>query len=305
MSKQPTLLVLAAGMGSRYGGLKQLDPMGPNGETILDYSVHDAVKAGFQRIVFVIRRDIEQAFRETVGKRYEDNIEIAYAFQELNDLPAGHSLPEGRTKPWGTGHAILAARDIITGPFAVINADDFYGAHAYQVIADYFQKCERESLPVLSMVSYSLENTLSRHGSVNRGLCKVDQDLLQSVEEVEEIDRDQQGIITGKSSSGELIKIDGASPVSMNFWGFSDQVFNSLGNHFEQFLAEQGSAMKSEYYIPAFVDEIISKDSAKCDVLKTSSNWFGVTYPGDKPFVQEFINQLIAEGVYSTPLNSD
>jgi hypothetical protein len=305
MSKSPTLLVLAAGMGSRYGGLKQLDPMGPHGETILDYSVYDAIQAGFQRIVFVIRKDIELAFRETVGKRYEGRIEISYAFQELSDLPGGYTVPDGRTKPWGTGHAILAARDIVKGSFAVINADDFYGADAYKVIAEYFKKCSTDSIPALSMVSYSLENTLSHHGSVNRGLCKVEGQFLKSVEEIIDIDRDREGTILGENGAGMEVRLDGGSPVSMNFWGFSDEIFDRLGTHFKHFLKYDCHGLTAEFYIPAFVDRIISREAAECEVLKTSANWFGVTYPGDKPFVQQHVAKLIEDGVYPTPLLGD
>lgn len=302
MANQPTLLVLAAGMGSRYGGLKQLDPMGPNGETILDYSVYDAMRAGFRRIVFVIRKDIEAAFRETVGKRYDEHIDIAYAFQELADLPGGFDVPEGRSKPWGTGHAILAARNMVKGAFAVINADDFYGADAYKVLANYFNSCADQSKPVLSLVSYSLRNTLSQHGTVNRGLCRVENGLLQSVQEIINISQSEEGIISGIGSTGDTIRMNGTEPVSMNFWGFSDQIFQSLGSHFQKFLEEFGDEMKSEFYIPAFVDRIISEESAACDVLSTSSNWFGVTYPADKPYVQQQISNLIAKVDYPTPL---
>lgn len=299
MPEEPTLLVLAAGMGSRYGGLKQLDPMGPHKETILDYSVHDAIQAGFKRIVFVIRRDIETAFKETIGKRYSSRIEIDYAFQELTDLPDGYTVPDGRTKPWGTGHAVWAARHAVTGPFAVINADDFYSADAYRVIADYFDKRRNH----LCMVSYALENTLSRHGSVNRGLCQVDQKHLVSVEEIIDIERDREGVILGENGEGKEVQLDPNSPVSMNFWGFSSEVFDTLGEHFQDFLKYNGRGLTTEFYIPAFVDDLISKEAAVCDVLQTSASWFGVTYPGDKPYVQRHIARLIDDGVYPSPLD--
>ncbi len=305
MSKEPTLLVLAAGMGSRYGGLKQLDPMGPNRETILDYSVHDAIQAGFQRIVFVIRRDIETAFKETIGKRYTNRIELDYAFQDLTDLPQGYSVPEGRKKPWGTGHAVWAARKVVQGPFAVINADDFYGADAYRVMSGYFEYSGKSGMAPLCMVSYALENTLSHHGTVNRGLCQVDKAHLRTVEEIIDIDRDREGSILGEDSQGKEVQLAPDSPVSMNFWGFSSEIFDKFGEYFQNFLKYNGHGLTSEFYIPAFIDDIISKEGAVCEVLKTSSNWFGVTYPGDKPFVQEHLAKLIKAGVYPTPLLVD
>ncbi|MEX0322051.1 MAG: NDP-sugar synthase [Puniceicoccaceae bacterium] len=304
MPEEPTLLVLAAGMGSRYGGLKQLDPMGPHKETILDYSVHDAIQAGFKRIVFVIRRDIETAFKETIGKRYSKRIEIDYAFQELTDLPEGYTVPDSRTKPWGTGHAVWAARHAVSGPFAVINADDFYSADAYRVIADYFDQSSKSGTDPLCMVSYALENTLSRHGSVNRGLCQVDKKHLVSVEEIIDIERDREGVILGENGEGREVQLKPDSPVSMNFWGFSSEVFDTLGKHFQDFLKYNGRGLTTEFYIPAFVDDLISKESAVCDVLQTSARWFGVTYPGDKPYVQQHIARLIEDGVYPSPLDA-
>lgn len=303
MDNNPTLLVLAAGMGSRYGGLKQLEPMGPHGETLLDYSVHDALRAGFGKVVFVIRRDIEDPFRKTVGKRYQDRIEIDYAFQDLHDLPGDHTLPEGRSKPWGTAHAILAARDVVTGDFAVINADDFYGADAYAVIAEYFRTCTAGNRAPLCMVGYSLDRTLSNHGSVNRGLCTGSNGLLQSVEEIIDIERDREGTILGTDNNGREIRLQPEAPVSMNFWGFSKQIFNPLERHFINFLKHHGGALSREFYIPTFVDDMIAHEGVNCDLLQTSASWFGVTYPGDKPFVQEHLQALIDTGVYASPLN--
>ena len=302
MDERPTLLVLAAGMGSRYGGLKQLEPMGPHGETLLDYSVFDALKAGFGKVIFVIRRDIEVPFRETVGKRYESLVQIDYAFQDLDDLPAGYTNPDGREKPWGTGHAILSAREKVEGDFAVINADDFYGADAYEVIAAYFKECARNQVAPLSMVGYSLERTLSDHGSVNRGLCKASGGLLQSVEEITDIERDREGTILGTNSNGREVQLDPAAPVSMNFWGFSSQIFNPLERHFCQFLKYNSHALSAEFYIPTFIDDMILKEGANCDLLNTSAAWFGVTYPGDRPFVQEHIRELVDSGNYPSPL---
>jgi hypothetical protein len=304
MEDQPTLLVLAAGMGTRYGGLKQLEPMGPHGETILDYSVFDAIRAGFGKVVFVIRRDIELPFRNSVGKRYQAHIDIDYAFQDLEDLPGDHSVPEGRTKPWGTAQAILSARTVVTGNFAVINADDFYGADAYKVIGTYFHDCTRRGQAPLCMVGYSLDHTLSNHGSVNRGLCRQDGNLLQSVEEVIDVERDREGTILGTARNGKEEKLDPEALVSMNFWGFSDQVFNPLNRHFQDFLKYHSHALTEEFYIPSFVDDLINKEAAHCDLLQTSATWFGVTYPGDKPFVQKHLADLTAAGEYPSPLQA-
>ncbi|NDV63001.1 NTP transferase domain-containing protein [Puniceicoccales bacterium CK1056] len=304
MSNAPTLLVLAAGMGSRYGGLKQLDPMGPNNETVLDYSVHDAMRAGFGKVVFVIRRDIEEAFRESIGKRYEKQVEIGYAFQELDDLPAGFLVPEGRTKPWGTAHALRAARDQVIGPFAVINADDFYGADAYRVLADYFSSNKGSGKLPMCMVGYPLVNTLSEHGSVNRGICESRDDQLLSVREVTGIARKENAIITGEEADGKPVELDPKSLVSMNFWGFTAEIFDPLESAFSAFLETYGEEPKSEFYIPAFIDELIRTGKTSCDLLQTSASWFGVTYPGDKPIVQQRLRELIADDVYPSPLMS-
>lgn len=302
MEQKPTLLVLAAGMGSRYGGLKQLDPMGPHGETVLDYSVHDALRAGFGKVVFVIRRDIEEPFRKTIGKRYEHQAELDYVFQDLNDLPEGHTVPEGRHKPWGTAHALRAARHSVTGPFAVINADDFYGADAYRVMAEYFAGCAASNQAPLAMVGYPLSHTLSEHGAVNRGICRSDNGKLQSVEEVTDIQMDRTGTVLGSNRKGEEIRLDPESLVSMNFWGFSDLLFQPLERHFSNFLKYEAHVLNAEFYIPSFVDDMIARENAVCDLLQTSANWFGVTYPGDKPFVQQHLRELIEQGVYPSPL---
>lgn len=303
MDDQLTLLVLAAGMGSRYGGLKQLEPMGPNGETLLDYSVHDALRAGFNKVVFVIRRDIEEPFRRTIGRRYEKLVEIDYVFQELEDLPDGHVLPEGRRKPWGTGQAILAARNVINGCFAVINADDFYGADAYAVISRHFKDCIGKGTTPLCMVGYPLDHTLSPHGSVNRGLCVVSGGHLRSVEEIIDIERDRQGTILGTNKFGKEVVLEPSALVSMNFWGFSAKIFPDLQRHFARFLQGHSDSLTGEFYIPTFVDDLIAREGAKCDILETSASWFGVTYPGDRPFVQQRITALIESGTYPSPLH--
>lgn len=302
---KPTLLVLAAGMGSRYGGLKQMDPMGPNGETVLDYSVFDAIRAGFGKVVFVIREDFAEAFREGVGARFADRIEVDYAFQKLDDLPDGFAIPDGREKPWGTAHAVRAARHVIDGPFAVVNADDFYGADAYQVIARWFESLgESAGKSHYSMVGYPLRNTLSDHGAVNRGICQTgERALLADVEEVVEIARGDDGVVRGTRLDGSTTEVSDASPVSMNFWGFTRGFFDQIEEHFTEFLREKGGEMKSECYIPTVVDDLIRKDVADCVVLETSANWFGVTYPDDKPHVVESIAQLVEDGTYPSPLS--
>ena len=299
-----TLLILAAGMGSRYGGLKQMDPMGPNSETVLDYSVYDAIRAGFDRVVFIIREDFAEAFKEGIGSRFQDKIKVDYAFQKLDDLPEGFSLPEGRVKPWGTNHAIRAARDIITGPFAVINADDFYGADAYQKLAQYFREAETSDNEQshYAMVGYHIANTLSDHGDVNRGICTDDAGYLKNVEEVTEIKREENGEIWGNGMDGEKRQVPEKAIVSMNFWGFTPKFFGQLEDHFVNFMKERGTEMKSESYIPSLVDELIREGTADCKVLETTSSWFGVTYPDDKEIVVESIQNLVNEGVYPSPL---
>jgi hypothetical protein len=301
---KPTLLVLAAGMGSRYGGLKQMDPMGPNGETVLDYSVYDAIRAGFGKVVFIIREDFADAFRSSVGARFAGKIEVDYAFQKLEDLPEGFSVPEGRTKPWGTAHAVRAARHVVDGPFAVINADDFYGADAYQSIARWFGgSAEEAGKDHYSMVGYPLKNTLSEHGSVNRGICQTDAGgLLTDVEEVVDIARDEDGIVRGTALDGSRREIADICPVSMNFWGFTRSFFDQIEEHFTTFLTEKGGEQKSECYIPTVVDDLIRHEKADCRVLDTTSSWFGVTYPEDKPHVVASIAKLVEKGEYPSPL---
>ncbi len=299
---QLTLLILAAGMGSRYGGLKQLDPMGPNGETVLDYSVYDAIRAGFDKVVFVIRREFEESFKSAVGTKFEHKIEVKYAFQELEDLPRGYTVPEGRQKPWGTAHAVRAARDVIDTPFAVINADDFYGQDAYVQIARYFsEKAEVDELQ-LCMVGYPLKNTLSEHGSVNRGVCRVKKGTLTSVEEHLEIHSNSSGRISALTSDEAPVELSSKSLVSMNFWGFTPALFSEIESSFTEFLEAHGQEMKSECYLPDIINTLIHSGKSKCEVIETSSTWFGVTYPDDKPFVQSSIADLVKKGLYPVKL---
>ena len=300
MSDSPTLLVLAAGMGSRYGGLKQMDPMGPNGETILDYSVFDAIRAGFGKVVFVIREDFESAFRESIGARFSDRMEVEYAFQRLDDLPDGFSVPAGRTKPWGTAHAVRAAREVVKGSFAVVNADDFYGRDAYARAAGFLRQADESARYCL--VGYYLSNTLSDHGGVNRGITSHEEGLLQEVEEILDISQGQGGLITGQTISGEARELDAEMLVSMNFWAFTPCFFEQIEEHFTRFLREAGDQPKSECYIPTVVDDLIARKKAACEVLATSGSWFGVTYPDDKPFVVEMVRQLVETGEYPQSL---
>ncbi|RKX78800.1 MAG: nucleotidyltransferase [Spirochaetes bacterium] len=297
---EPTLVIMAAGMGSRYGGIKQIDPMGPNGEIILDYSVKDAVKAGFGRVVFIIRNDIEKAFRESIGKRFKGIIDVDYAFQELNDLPSGYSVPEGRGKPWGTGHAVLACRKMVKEPFIVINADDFYGEEAFREGARGLKNMNSEVLEGF-LVGYRLANTLSPHGYVTRGVCETDDDALSCVTERFKIGRNDNGVVEYQDE-GKNIPISGEELASMNFWGFSPALFPVLESRFAEFLKESGSGLKTEYLIPSEIDALISEGKMSVKVLKTDAVWFGVTFPEDKPAVKATLSSLNKRGVYNSPL---
>ncbi len=295
---KPTLLVLAAGMGSRYGGLKQIDPVGPTGETIIDYSIYDALRAGFGRLVFVIRKDIEAQFREFVGARFEKRIAVEYVFQELDKLPQGSSVPPGRAKPWGTTHAILMAADTVREPFAAINADDFYGPQSYRLLAQHLQSGGAED----AMVGFTLRNTLSDFGSVARGVCRVeDGDHLQSVVELTKIERDGDGA-KNTDGDGHITRLSGDEMVSMNFWGFAPGVFVKLRARFDEFLKNNGSNLQSECYIPSAVNELLGRGELRVKVLRTKDSWFGVTYREDRPRVIASIGKLIAGGLYPEKL---
>ena len=296
---KPTLLVLAAGMGSRYGGLKQLDPVGPSGETLLDYSVYDAIQEGFGTIVFVIRRDIESSFREIVGQRYAGKIQIEYVFQELDALPEGHSLAEGRSKPWGTGHAILCAKDTIKGPFGVINADDFYGRDAFAKLANFLtHRSSGNGKVEHAIIAYRLGNTLSEHGSVSRGICEEQPaGFLATVAEAEGIEPTATGARC-PLDNGEFREFSGEEAVSMNLWGFGSEIFTTLNAQFSAFLDARGTEEKSEFYIPTAVDTLIQSGEAQVRLIRTSSQWFGVTYRDDKPRVATKITELVRQGIY-------
>ena len=284
-----TLLIMAAGMGSRYGGLKQLDAIGPSGETIIDYSVYDAIKAGFTKVVFIIRKDFEQEFKSKITDKYEGQIQVEFAFQDLNDLPDEFTCPEGREKPWGTGHAILSARDIINEPFVAINGDDFYGRESFKVVADYYRKGANS----FSMVAFKLDKTLSSFGGVTRGLCTVNDEKLNTVIETADLQKTDYGV-----SSNRDIELDGSEPVSMNVWGFTPILFKYLEGKFVEFLSENGTEMKSEYLIPSVVNELIQSGQETVHVLRSGATWFGVTYKEDKPYVEGEIEKLVNKGEY-------
>lgn len=298
-SMKPTLMILAAGMGSRYGGLKQIDPVGPDGEVILDYSVFDARRAGFGKVVFVIRRDIEQAFREQVGGRFEDKIDVEYVFQELEDLPPGFQVPPERCKPWGTVHAMLAAREVVKEPFGVINADDFYGPGAFQLLADALSASDPNRLDLV-LVAYPLRNTVSEHGSVSRGMCEVKDRRLVSVTECHDIRPVASGIEVNRE--GTLEVVDGSQLVSMNTWGFTPRIFEEARQGFASFLQGNPDPAKGEYYIPTLVQQIMDADKGSVAVLPAKDSWLGVTYPEDKPMVQAGLKALAEQGVYPEPL---
>nr|MBD3621036.1 nucleotidyltransferase [Sunxiuqinia sp.] len=297
---KPTLLILAAGMGSRYGGLKQVEPVGPNGEAIIDYSIYDAIRAGFGKVVFVIRESFADAFREKFGPKLEGKIEVDYVYQELDNLPKEFSLPEGREKPWGTAHAILVTKDLINEPFCALNADDFYGFNAYKVMAEYLS--QSSDTTEYSMVGYKLHNTLSDYGSVSRGVCDVDENnLLQKIVETTKILKREDKIISVEPDGTEK-QLTGNESVSMNIWGFKPSIFNSLEEKFSAFLKNHINEPKSEIFIPSVVFDMIQEEKASVKVLEADSTWFCVTYKEDKPRVVAKINQLIDTGEYPEKL---
>jgi len=297
--EEPILVIMAAGIGSRYGGLKQLDAVGPSGEIIIDYSIYDAIRAGFSKVVFVIRRDIEAAFREKIGNRIQDRIETAYVFQELDQIPEGFSLPPGRTKPWGTGQAVLICREEIDRPFAVINSDDFYGASSFAGLADYLrQASDRDGVADYCMMGFTLKNTLSEFGTVSRGFCRVDREgYLEDIQERLKIRKTGEKVSYTENGS-DWIEEDPESIVSMNMWGFTPGIFSGLEKGFSTFLREKIEIPKSEYLLPEEVGMLVRNKKATVKVIPTAEKWFGVTYPEDKPLVQKAIGILVDEGVY-------
>ena len=298
---KPTLFVLAAGMGSRYGGLKQLDGLGPNGETIMDYSIFDAIRGGFGKLVFVIRKDFENDFRNKIISKYENHIPVELVFQSIDDLPAGFTCPEGRTKPWGTNHAVLMGKDVIKEPFAVINADDFYGRDSFAVLGAALSEMDGKKNDYC-MVGYRVGNTLSESGSVARGICGTNEGgYLTTVVERTEIMR-VNGPVCYKDEKGEWVAIEDNTPVSMNMWGFTPDYFKYSEDYFVEFLKENRENLKAEYYIPLMVNKLINDGTARVKVLDTTAKWFGVTYAADRQSVVDKIQALVDAGEYPAKL---
>ena len=292
---KPTLVILAAGMGSRYGGLKQLDEVGPNGEAIIDYSLYDAIRAGFGKVVFVIREDFADEFKARFAPQLEGKIEVAYVYQALDKIPSGYDIHPGRVKPWGTGHALLMAEPEVNSPMAVINADDFYGPQAYQEIASFLTSSTDEN--EYGMVGYQLDNTLSEFGSVSRGVCQTDSTgRLTEINERTKIQKEGDEIVYYEDE--KRFPLTGKEPVSMNFWGVKTSVFKYLNEGFREFLQEKGNKLKSEFFVPFLINDKIVDGTVSVKVLTCDSPWFGVTYKEDKPYVQGKLKKLIADKVY-------
>ena len=301
---KPTLLLLAAGMGSRYGGLKQLDGLGPNGETIMDYSIYDAIKAGFGKIVFVIRKDFEKDFKEKILSKYEGHIPAKLVFQSLDSLPEGFTVPEGREKPWGTNHAVMMAKDVIKEPFCVINCDDFYNRDSFMVLGKFLAELPENTKNTYAMVGFRVGNTLSENGTVARGVCSTDENgLLTTVVERTEIMR-VDGKVCYKDEQGRWVAIADNTPVSMNMWGFTPDYFEYSEAYFKEFLADEKNRtnLKAEFFIPLMVNKLVNDKTATVKVLDTTSKWFGVTYSADREGTVERIQSLVNEGVYPAKL---
>lgn len=301
---KPTLLLLAAGMGSRYGGLKQLDGLGPNGETIMDYSIYDAIQAGFGKIVFVIRKDFEEQFRTQVLSKYEGHIPTELVFQSIDNIPEGFSVPEGREKPWGTNHAVLMAKNVINEPFCVINCDDFYSRDCFKVIGNFLANLPEGAKNQYAMIGFRVGNTLSENGTVSRGICTTNAEKhLVDVVERTKIER-RNGKVQYIGDEGEWVVTDDNTPVSMNVWGFTPDYFEYSEAYFKEFLSDKKNIenKKSEYFIPLMVNKLINDGTASVEVLDTTSSWFGVTYPEDRESVVTKIQSLVDESVYPSKL---
>lgn len=289
---------MAAGIGSRFGGLKQLEPVGPAGEALLDYSVFDAVRAGAERVVVVLRREMEAEFHAHLGRRWARRLEVVYAFQELTDVPAEVAVPAGRSKPWGTGHAVLAARRAVRASFVIINADDFYGAEGFALLAAFFAGASPVDQGRYALVAYRLANTLSQHGAVSRGVCRLDgATALAGIDERERVSRRSDGSVWAEGGESPL-RLDPGAPVSMNLWGFSRDVFAHLQERFAAFLARQGGESGAEFYLPAAITALIQRKVATVQVLQTSSSWFGLTHRQDTAAVRRHLQELVVQGAY-------
>lgn len=303
--KKPVLIIMAAGMGSRYGGLKQIDPVDQDGHIIMDFSIYDAVKAGFEKVIFIIKKENEQDFRETIGDRMAQRIEVEYVFQDIAALPEGFTVPEGRVKPWGTAHAVLSCLSVVDGPFAVINADDYYGQQAFQMIYDYLASHEDTDRYQYTMVGYLLENTLTENGHVARGVCGTNADgKLTEITERVRIEKRADGPAYTEDDGATWTPLAGDTVVSMNMWGFTNSMLPEIRDRFAAFLSANLSKnpLKCEYFLPFVVDELIREDKAEVTVLKSKDRWYGVTYREDKPVVVAAIQSLKDQGLYPQKL---
>lgn len=305
--QKTALVIMAAGIGSRFGnGIKQLAPVGPEGEIIMDYSIHDALEAGFNKVVFIIRKDLEEEFRKVIGERIEKITEVEYAFQELDDLPEGFTRPQNRTKPWGTGQAVLAAKKVLDEPFVVINADDYYGKEAFVKLHGFLEKYTPEKANEFCMAGFILKNTLSENGAVTRGVCKVNEEgYLTGVDETSNIVKTSEG--AGVDNEGTLTPIDAESYVSMNMWGLTPEFMQTLEDGFKEFFANMGdkNILKAEYLLPIYIDELLQAGKVSVKVLDSNDKWFGVTYKEDKEYVVKSFAKLIEDGVYKEKLFED
>ena len=298
---KPILVIMAAGMGSRYGGLKQIDPVDEQGHIIIDFSLYDAMRAGFERAIFIIKKENEQAFKEVIGDRVSKHMEVKFVFQDLNDVPEGFEIPEGRVKPWGTAHAIYSCRDVIDAPFAVINADDYYGVEAFKVIYDYLVSHSDDEKYRYAMVGYRLGNTLTEFGSVARGVCVTSEDgYLKKIDERTNIIKTETGAAYSEDGGETYTEISPDTPVSMNMWGFYPSIIKEFGLALDDFFANKvaSNPLKAECFIPIEVDNLLKADKATVKVLSSKDKWFGVTYKEDKPFVQASVKALKEQGVY-------
>lgn len=306
--KKPVLVIMAAGMGSRYGGLKQIDPVDDQGHIIMDFSIYDAKRAGFEKVIFIIKKENEEDFKEAVGRRMEEIMEVEYVYQDLNNLPEGYKLPEGRVKPWGTAHAVLSCIDVVDGPFAVINADDYYGSHAFQVIFDYLSTHEDDEKYRYTMVGYLLKNTLTDNGHVARGVCDMNEDgELIGIHERTRIEKRDGGAAYTEDDGQTWVPLPVDSIVSMNMWGFTASILKEIRDGFPAFLEEglKSNPMKCEYFLPTVVSDLLKADKATAAVLKSTDKWYGVTYKEDKPVVVEAIRKLKESGLYPEKLWED
>lgn len=306
MAKKPILVVMAAGMGSRYGGLKQIDPVDKQGHIIMDFSIFDAVRAGFERVVFIIKKENEADFKAAIGDRISEHIQVSYVFQELGNLPEGYQVPEGRVKPWGTGHAVMSCLGVVDSPFVVINADDYYGPHGFAMAYEFLTQNQEEGDQYrYMMVGYRLENTLTENGHVARGVCETDENgFLMDIHERTRIEKRPQGAAYTEDEGKTWVSLPGDATVSMNMWGFSASMLGELKERFRRFLDEnlEKNPLKCEYFLPFVVDELLKENKATVKVLKSADKWYGVTYKEDKPMVMEAIGRLKRDGVYPEKL---